>query len=214
MPTSPYVKRLQKETGKEIEELEKHWSKAKKITEDTFGVEEDEFTDREFEYAKESVYRMLGLDERFSIAEFIKSDMSAKEFIEQAVQTSGDFSTGEGGYSGKKKPYKDNPDDPSKAMDFDEFEKEDHNSEDEGTVRKFKQDGTGPHGQGTGPGEGKADGSGRKPGSKMSYEEEAIFSGHYTEEGIEPEEESIQENIEEEDEDYKEMLNDEALPNN
>lgn len=194
MPISPYVKRLEKETGKNVEELEKHWSKAKKITEETFGIGEDEFTEREYEYAKESVYRMLGLDERFSIAEFIKGELSADEFIEQAVQTSGDFKIGDGGQTAKKKPYKDDPDEPDKVKEFETEEEE----------RQYKQDGTGPHGQGAGPGQGKADGTGRKPGSQMSYEEEAIFSGrHGSEKPTEKETE---------DETYKEMLNDEALP--
>lgn len=182
MPISPYVRNLVRETGKETEEIEECWYKAKRITEDTFGVPEDEFAEREFEYSRDVVYRMLGLDEAFSISEFIKSDMSAKDFIEQAVQTSGDFDINQGGQTHKRKPYQDEPEE-----------------EDEEKIRKFKQDGTGPHGQGAGPGEGKADGSGRKPGSKMSYEEELIFSGHA-------------EINEEDNSDYEEMLDDEALP--
>lgn len=207
MPISPYVKKLQKETEKSVEELQEHWNKAKEITEETFGVSQEEFTDREYEFAYETTYRILGLDEQFNIAEFIQSDLSAKEFIEQAVQTSGDFSNvgGEGGQTNKKKPYKDDPEEPGKVKEFETEEGEDE--------RKYKQDSTGPHGQGAGPGQGKADGSGRKPGSKMSYEEEAIFAGRYAGEVSESQEEIVEESEEEPSEEYKEMLKDEALPN-
>jgi hypothetical protein len=154
MPTSPYVKKLVKETGEKESDIEEKWNKAKKITEETFGVDESEFSEREFEYSKEVVYRMMGLDEQWNIGEFMKSDMSAREFIESAVQTSGDFNTPKGGIVNK-----------------------DDEDDDEESVRLYKQDSTGPHGQGAGPGKGKADGTGIKKESVENDPDEDVFSG-------------------------------------
>lgn len=91
MATSPYVKALQRETGKDLKEIQKHWEKAKESTSEAFGIKEDEFDKKQFDYAKQMVLESLGVDEKYSVSEFIKSDKSARDFIDEAVQVSSDF---------------------------------------------------------------------------------------------------------------------------
>jgi hypothetical protein len=83
---SPYLKKLAKETGKSMGELETLWSKAKSITTDTFGVGEGSFGQREYAYATAVVKKMLGLDEElFNPALFLKSEKDAKDYIETLI---------------------------------------------------------------------------------------------------------------------------------
>lgn len=91
---SPYVKKLARETGKSEKEITQFWDKAKKIAQETFGVTENDFTTEHFEFAIETVKNMLGLSEEIvNPANFLQSELSAKEYIETVV--SGSFSVGD-----------------------------------------------------------------------------------------------------------------------
>ena len=89
---SPYVKQLAKETGKSSEEIEVLWNKAKELSKDSFGTAEEEWGEKEYSYTVGIVKNMLGINESLSAIKFINSDLSAKEFIEQATVVSADFS--------------------------------------------------------------------------------------------------------------------------
>jgi len=117
---SPYVKKLSKETGKSEKEISDFWEKAKKITSETYGVKEDNFTTEHYEFAITTVKNMLGLSEEIvNPANFLQSDLSAKEYIETV--TSGSFSVGD------KNPVK--PPKGKKVVDLeDEEEEEDEKS--------------------------------------------------------------------------------------
>ena len=151
---SPFIKKLMKETGKDESEIKELWKKSKDITSDTFGLDESEFSNREYMYAKETVKSMLGYEDVITVADFIESDKSAKDFISSKKSstyntetvTSGDFSSLDKSVTKKKKD------------DEEEDEKEIEEARKDGTP----PDGTGPHGRGNGPGKGKADGSGMK----------------------------------------------------
>ncbi len=91
---SPYVKKLSRETGKSEKEISGFWEKAKKITSETFGVKEDNFTTEHYEFAITTVKNMLGLSEEIvNPANFLQSELGAKEYIETVV--SGSFSVGD-----------------------------------------------------------------------------------------------------------------------
>ena len=69
---------LAKQAGKSDKEAEKLWKKAKKITIDTFGKENWDYT--------MGVYKqMLGINEAINPVDFVSSNKNAKEFIEQVV---------------------------------------------------------------------------------------------------------------------------------
>jgi hypothetical protein len=123
MPISPYVKNLAEETGKSTEEIQGYWEKAKQYTQDAFNIEDlTDFEEEHYNYTKAVVYQMLGLDEQWNISEFIQSDMSAKDFIEQAVQVSGDFDIPRGGQTHKRTSYQDDPTDEDEEKMSDDYE--------------------------------------------------------------------------------------------
>lgn len=91
---SPYIRELSKETGMSENDIKPVWKKAKEITIDTFGKPEEEFSKKEFRYTLETAKKLLGLDESIlDPTAFLKSESSAKEFIDSLVevQVSGDF---------------------------------------------------------------------------------------------------------------------------
>jgi len=84
---NPWIKKLVKETNKSEAELEKMWSKAKKITSDHYKTNETDFNDTHYGYAVGVVKNMAGLREH--VKDFVNSELSAREFIETVI--SGDF---------------------------------------------------------------------------------------------------------------------------
>lgn len=83
---SPYVTKLVKITGKSESEIEKLWVDAKKITSETLGKTEDQFSKREYDYAYGIVMNILGRKESVLNPEiFINSEKSAKEFLEDMI---------------------------------------------------------------------------------------------------------------------------------
>ena len=92
---SPYVSKLAKETGKSVAEIEKLWSKAKKIASETLGKSEDDFGNSEYKYTVGIIKNMLGLNENLlDPSIFLKSGKTAKEFIKETV-TSANFTIGD-----------------------------------------------------------------------------------------------------------------------
>ncbi len=57
---SPFVKKLSIELGKPEEEINQIWVESKKLTAETFGITEEEVTQREILYTEESVRDTLG----------------------------------------------------------------------------------------------------------------------------------------------------------
>lgn len=88
---SPFIRELAEELGKDITEIEKVWKEGKKLTAETFGIDESDFSKREIEYTKEIVRDILGIQREISVADFITSDKSAREFIDETVQSSDSF---------------------------------------------------------------------------------------------------------------------------
>ena len=88
---SPFVKKLSIELGKPEEEINQIWVESKKLTAETFGITEEEFTQREILYTEEIVRDALGVHREITIADFINSEKSAREFIDEAVQSSDSF---------------------------------------------------------------------------------------------------------------------------
>jgi len=89
---SPYVQELVKLTGKKVSEIEKLWDKAKKIAKDMYGIEEKDFKETHYRFMVDTVKNMLGFNENKSlVVEFINSEKSAKEFIQEAITTTSDF---------------------------------------------------------------------------------------------------------------------------
>jgi len=87
--TSPYVKKLARETGKSEREISDFWEKAKKITSETFGVKEDNFTTEHYEFAITTVKNMLGLSEEIvNPSNFLQSELDAKKYIETVISGS------------------------------------------------------------------------------------------------------------------------------
>lgn len=127
---SPYIKTLSKETGKSEKEIERVWKKAKEITSEEFGKNEDDFSKREYSYAMGVVKRMMGIDE--SIIDptyFLESDLSAKDYIETII--SGNFSIG----NVRKKKTRD-----EENYDDDIYEDDDEEEIFENNLKKNKDD--------------------------------------------------------------------------
>jgi len=91
---SPYVKKLVEETGEDEKKVSEVWKKAKSITRQDLGIDEDSFTKKEhFEYALDVARSHLGLDEKtVDPTSFLSSEKSAEEYIETVV--SADFTIG------------------------------------------------------------------------------------------------------------------------
>ena len=80
---SPYVKKLARETGKSVDEIESLWDKAKKAAGEHFKKSPSEFQDQEYAYTVGIVKKMVGLDEMLlDVSYFLESNLSASEFIE------------------------------------------------------------------------------------------------------------------------------------
>lgn len=87
---SPYVKKISKETGRDIDEINELWAKSKAAISEKVGKDEEDFSKADFESTEEYLYSMLGLNEYTTDpSKFLRSDKSAKEFIETTV--SGNF---------------------------------------------------------------------------------------------------------------------------
>ena len=81
MPNS-LVKSYAKKTGKSIDDVEKKWNEAVKITEDFFGIKQDKFDDKNYAYCTSILKSLLGIKEAISFKDFIKSNLPSKLFIE------------------------------------------------------------------------------------------------------------------------------------
>ena len=89
--TSPIVKQLMKESGKDKETVAEVWEKAKALTQEMYGVDSiEDFSGREYAHAEQTARKMLGMTEQITVADFLKSGKNAREFIED-VQTSGNI---------------------------------------------------------------------------------------------------------------------------
>jgi len=88
---SPFVKKLSVELGKTEEEINEVWVESKKLTAETFGIDEADFTKREIMYTEEIVRDAFGLHREITVADFIGSEKSARDFIDEAVQSSDSF---------------------------------------------------------------------------------------------------------------------------
>lgn len=143
---SGYVKNLAKETGKSEAEIEKLWKKAKGITSETLGTKESDFGSKEYKYTVGIVKNMLGVkEELIDPSKFLNSDLGAKDYLESVVVSS-NFSIG-------------NVIPPADKKDRD-------------VLGVQVRDGSGPHGRGVGPGEGKKDGSGLPKDEEEDEEED------------------------------------------
>jgi len=89
---SPYVKRVAKEIGKSIEEVDKHWAESKKIASENLGKSEINFTNEDYTYVVGILKNKLGIRENIKVKDFIDSGMTAKEYVE--TLTSSQFSIG------------------------------------------------------------------------------------------------------------------------
>jgi hypothetical protein len=86
---SPFLKKIAKETGKSMDELESYWEKAKEITSETFGKKEKEFGSKEYSYATAIVKNMSGMEEKvLDPSEFLKSDLDSKKYLETLSSSS------------------------------------------------------------------------------------------------------------------------------
>lgn len=95
---SGFVRKLSKETGKSVREIEKLWDRAREIASEEFGKNPDAFGSKEYAYMNGIVKNMLGLDEeRINPANFLKSEKSAKEYIKETLSSGNFGSIGEPG---------------------------------------------------------------------------------------------------------------------
>jgi hypothetical protein len=101
---SPFIKQMMEELDQTEEEITQAWTDSKKITADTFGIQESEFTAREIAYTKELVRDKFGLKHEISVTDFINSDKSARDFIEEAITTSGQMGI-DRAVTHKEEPY-------------------------------------------------------------------------------------------------------------
>jgi hypothetical protein len=87
---SPYIKKLERETGRSEQEIQRAWNEAKKITIETFGKDEVNFGKVEYRYTQDIVKDLLGINEqKMATIDFLSFEGSSEEFIEEVV--SGDF---------------------------------------------------------------------------------------------------------------------------
>jgi hypothetical protein len=88
---SPYIKRLQKETGIQGKQTATAWNNALDIAEEMFGKQLEDFGKEEFEYAYQVALEDIRKQEiKYSLANFVESGAKACDYIEMVV--SGDFS--------------------------------------------------------------------------------------------------------------------------
>jgi len=84
--TNPWIKKIQKQTGKSEEVVAALWEKAKEIASDSFNLIEDSFSEKQYKYAYQTVINMLEKkDKRVRPIDFIESSKGAKEFIKELV---------------------------------------------------------------------------------------------------------------------------------
>ena len=121
---SPYVRKLTKNTGVNSKKAESAWSEAIIIAEEMFGKKMDKFGKDEFDYAYQTALEAIRKQEiRYSLANFVESGMSAKDYIEMVV--SGDFSLDH------SMQNKDMEDDEDYEMPFEVVREEGDSEEDE-----------------------------------------------------------------------------------
>lgn len=127
MNYSPYVKNIAKNVGRDKEEVNELWEKAKKSVAKENRVKEDNFEEKHFDKARDKVLVYYEKENMFNIAEFMKSDKPARDFVEEAVTVSSNFDFGEGGFIGKQEPYvdkaKEDEEESEKVQDIEGIEK-------------------------------------------------------------------------------------------
>ncbi len=84
---SPYVRKVALETGKPIEEVEKHWQESKDIAVETLGKVEKNFTNEDFNYAIGILKNKMGIHDNIRVKDFVDSDTSAKNYIETLISS-------------------------------------------------------------------------------------------------------------------------------
>lgn len=89
MPT-PWVKKIAKETGHTVNEVEGMWDKAKVIVSKITGKKEADFTGKEYAMCTNQVKKMLSIDESLLDPElFINSDKNASDYLDETMSSSG-----------------------------------------------------------------------------------------------------------------------------
>lgn len=86
---SIYLRKLETETKLPKEQLLPIWKKAKRQTEEVLDRKEADFVEKDFRYALGVARKLLG--KRDHVAEFLESDLDAREYLEQV--TSANFSS-------------------------------------------------------------------------------------------------------------------------
>lgn len=126
MSNSLWIKRLKKETGQSDKLILSIWEQAKIITEEDFGVVEEDFGQKEYKYAYELSLEMIR--DRESVGkpmDFINSDLCADKFIESllkkdeetSVTVSSQFSPSLDNTIKKSKDLEDDPDEESDPVE-------------------------------------------------------------------------------------------------
>lgn len=84
---SPFVKKLSKELGIPERDINKYWDSAKEITSDMFGVPENKFSSKEYNYAIELIKSKLGIhEERIKPIDFLSTDKSVDVFLNEVLE--------------------------------------------------------------------------------------------------------------------------------
>lgn len=81
------IKSYADKTNKSISELETIWDKAVDITKEDFNKNKEEFKDKEWAYTTSIFKKMVGIKEDFDIISFINSNLKAKDYIKQIIET-------------------------------------------------------------------------------------------------------------------------------
>lgn len=90
---SPFVREIARDTGKATREVEDAWARALEMTSEIFGLDSVDFKDKHYKHAVETTKELLGVVEQvINPLDFLDSEKSAKEFIEQTV--SGNYDIG------------------------------------------------------------------------------------------------------------------------
>src|ERR1700690_3701936 len=84
---SPYARKIAKEIGKPIEEIESRWQEAKKIAEENLGKSESNFTNEDYNYVAGILKNKLGIHDSIKVKDFIDSGKPAKEWIETVISS-------------------------------------------------------------------------------------------------------------------------------
>lgn len=98
---SPFVRKLAQELSKDEREVSKAWKKAKEMTAEVYGIDEEDFEDRHYHHSVQTAKTILGVREKVNPLAFLNSKLDPAEFVETVA--SGDFSgqvpaSADGGY--------------------------------------------------------------------------------------------------------------------